>query len=126
MSFRPPQRIDQIAPGYFSTRLVRGGPPVAAEIRVADGIITVLVNGEPTGTLACDQLESTIIDAVSEGEAFRHPVLSVAWFGKPIDEAEYRHLLRDARWASANNPKHPMANPDKRVDMGKLPIADIF
>lgn len=127
MRERPARRIDEVTPGYYRIRLTKGGHPVAAQISIDQGLITVTVNGEPDGTpLPTDQLAETIIEATIEGEAFRHPVLRVAWFGTPIDEAEYRHLLRDARWAKANNPKHPAANPERRVDLNKLPIKDIF
>jgi hypothetical protein len=127
MRRRAPQRIDQITPGFYRTTLVRNGYPVGAEITLTDGIIGISQDGETLAeTFALADLPEIIIEATMEGSAFRHPLLRIIWFGTRIEAAEHAHLLREARWARANNPRHPAANPTKPVDMNDIPIKDIF
>ena len=123
---RQPQRIDEVTPGYYKVRRVRNGPWIAAEIIIQGAMIIVTEDGAPSGEVSASAYADLVIDATIEGEAFRHPVLRCAWFGVPIDATEYRHLLTLAAWARANAPDHPAANPDKRIDMGNVPITDIF
>lgn len=40
----------------------------------------------------------------------------------PIDEAEYQHLIRTAKWAERNAPDGPHANPTKPVDHFTAPL----
>lgn len=127
MSDQTPRRIDQIEPGYFRLRLVRNGPWIAAEISIENGMIVIRQDGEIEGEpLHPDALADLITEATIEGEAFRHPIIRCAWFGQRITEAEFLHLLRTSRWAKANNPDHPAANPTKPIDLNRVPITDIF
>jgi hypothetical protein len=126
MPDRPPQRIDEIRPGFYRVRRVRSGPWVGAEVALEDGVVTVSFDGEPQASVPHDEVEALIIEAVTEGEAFRHPILAVCWFGEPIDEADYRHLLATAAWARQHRPGHPAANPDKPVDINQVAVKDLF
>lgn len=121
------RRIDEIRPGYYRIRIARRGPWIAACIAVEGDTITVMQDGAPHAeTFRADAIADLIIDSVMEGEAFRHPLLRIAWFGEAIDEAEYRHLLALGAWARDNRPSHPAAQPDKPIDLNAVPIADIF
>jgi hypothetical protein len=44
---QPSREIDKPEPGLFSMRLVKGGPPVAAEIAAKLGALTATINGQP-------------------------------------------------------------------------------
>ena len=123
---RQPQRIDQVEPGFYRVRRVRNGPWTAAWIAVAGDTITLTQDDCPEVHVSAAEYADLVIDAVMEGEAFRHPLIACLWFGVPIDRAEYQHLIRLAQWARENQPDHPAANPTKRIDMGKVPITDIF
>lgn len=124
---RPPQRIDEVTPGFYRRRAVRNGPWIAARIEIADGMIRLTQDATPpTAECSAADYADLVIEAVIEGEAFRHPIISCVWFGTPIERAEYDHLLRTAAWARANAPRHPAANPTKPVDINQLPINDLF
>lgn len=123
----PPRRIDDVRPGHYRVRRVRNGPWIAAEIIVDNGMVFVTEDGTPSFEgLRLTELADIIVEATVDGEAFRHPVLRCLWFGVPIDRAEYQHLITLAAWARQNAPSHPAANPDKPIDMGRVPITDIF
>lgn len=127
MPKRPPRPIDQITPGHYRVRLARRGPWVGALIEVTKGTISVVVDGYPHNeTWELADLAEITTAAVIDGEAFRHPLLRVAWFGEEIEEADYRHLLAVSRWAREHRPKHPAANPERPVDLGQIPITDLF
>jgi hypothetical protein len=124
---RPPQRIDQVRPGYYRIRRVKNGPWIAAEIIITNGMVFATEDNVPSFEgLQLTELANMIVEAVMGGDAFRHPVLRTLWFGVPIDAAEYKHLLALAAWARANAPSHPAANPDRPISMHTIPITDIF
>lgn len=126
-SQQPPRRIDQVTPGFYRVRKVKGGPWIGAEIVVQDSMIFVSEDGAPSfDGVSVNALADLIVDCVSDGDAFRHPLLRVAWFGTLITEAEYRHLLAMSNWAQMHAPDHPAANPGKRIDINTLPIKFII
>jgi DNA polymerase-1 len=88
----------QPRPGYYYTRLVRGGPKVPVQI------------WEDGGAILC-RLGDRDADAAKLWPFLR-------W----IEEAEYRHMLDTARWATAHAPNEPEANPDRPVDLNQAPI----
>lgn len=104
-------RVDQPQPGYYKTKLVRGGPWVPARIW-----------WEPP----LDPVTGELLD--------RPPMLLAERAGKPVDpyelwphvagreisEAEYRYLVDDAAWCQEWAPHEPQARPRERVDLNEL------
>lgn len=86
-------------PGYYSTRLVRGGPEVACRIICADGWWLCLVNGLPTSERA-------------EREPFKVPRLEWIATSRPISEVSYDEMLKAA---AAAKPGEPLADPLKPI-----------
>ena len=98
-------RIDRPEPGFFQTRLVKGGPLVPARIWVDDtvpdrpAVLLAEVNGRPS-------------------DAWRiWP--SVA--GNNITEAEFHHLSRVVQWAETSVPHAPEANPREPINLATQP-----
>lgn len=126
-SDRISRRIDEAKPGLYRVRRTRNGPWIAAEITVTAGLIEVIENGVPHAERwPVDNFPTILSDAVMAGEAFGHPLLRILWFGVPIERQEHRALLALSRWAQANDPRHPAANPDRPVNMNDVPIDRLF
>ena len=109
-----------IVPGYFLIKLVRGGPPVPAQI-LFDGLLyRVEVNGKlAPDAWRPDELDPLWGDAAIAGEAFSHPLLRVVLFGKKVTELEYRYRCELRAWAEKNAPDHSAAKPGEPVDLTK-------
>ena len=91
-------------PGFFLVRLVRKGPVVPARIRHADGMWSALINGEAFGAAS---------DPAAAARVF------FIWHsGEEITEAEYQRRLIESRDAP---PDHPLANPDRPIDLTSMP-----
>jgi hypothetical protein len=123
----PTRRIDLIDPGCYRIRRVRRGPWIPVRITVDDGMITVSELGEPpSASLPVADYLDHVVACTSEGEAFRDPIIRVAWFGQPITEEIHAHMLRLYRWACANDPRHHLANPDRPIDMARIRVRDLY
>ena len=119
----PPQE------GYFTTRLVRGGPLVTVRIWHGNAII----DGEEQDRGVDWRVE---IDGKTdrwekdENTGYRCRValpVDRAWpycLGNRIDKATYDYMRAHADWARTNAPNHPNANPRQAVDLSKT--APIF
>ena len=92
-------------PGYYATKLVRGGPEVACRIICADGWWVCFVNGAPTSETA-------------EREPFRVPRMEWIATSRPISEVEYEAILTAA---AAAQPGEPLASPDRPVNWRDAP-----
>jgi hypothetical protein len=89
---------DEPVPGLYAHSLVRGGPLVAVSISIdSDGNFFAIVDGE-RGTYTVEQV---------------WPMCA----RRPISDGEYRFMLRRAEWARTNSPKHPAANPRRKVNL---------
>lgn len=98
--------------GLYRRKLVRGGVWVAARI---------------FKTGARDDLGRLIEDETLRCEVDGKPVDDVAdqwlWLASnPIDEVEYRMLLRLGPWARQHAPDDPNADPTKAIDFMTAPI----
>ena len=98
-------QVDKPQPGFFWTRLVKGGPKVGARIwegRDVFGLPVMLaeVNGKPA-----DAAEVWNYNA-----------------NHRITEAEYRFLVADTAHAVAHRPDDPKATPDLPIDPLRCPI----
>ena len=122
-----PRRIDQIAPGYYRYRLVRGGPLMPAQVTI-EGTMAYVVVGDGSLRASVDtaRYADMVIDAVMNGEAFEEPILRCLWFGEPITQREHAYQLSVLAWARANHPDHPLCHPERPVRMGETPVAAIF
>lgn len=110
---------------YFRVRRIKGGPWVGCEITIADRLVRLSEDGNPaTDAVSLDELDDLLV-AWAMGEQ-QHPLVRTLLFGEAISAAQHRHLLTVAAWARVNAPNHPAANPDRPVDLNKLPIGMIF
>lgn len=102
-------------PGYFSLRLVKGGPMVGAELTYAPP------NDPETGEpLDRSYYWSARIDGEHDPSPEPMPserVMRVWLHGRRIDKAEYDYLTKDAEWARRFAPDDPRANPRQKVDI---------
>jgi hypothetical protein len=111
--------------GFYTTRLVKNGPPVPIEIWFGQPIVDgeeqdrsprwcVAINGET------DRLER------DDGTGYRCRVAldpMQVWphcARDPISADEYRFLLRRRAWALEHAPDHPAARPRQPVDLRSL------
>lgn len=104
-----PRAVDKPEAGYFSMRLVKNGPQVAAEI-LFDPVVgwSAIINGVQCGPPAEDPVHA-------EG-VFR------IWLGATrCSETEHRYLKRVASWANKYSKGDPAANPSKPIDLRNLP-----
>lgn len=113
------RRIDMPRPGFWRTRLVRGGPAVAARIWRPCGC-TVNggdANAEHDWRDTCDRFPP--LQAEIDGRPA--DVLRVWTCRDAIDAAEYAYMRADAEWVRRYAPHEPVAAPESRVDVGALP-----
>lgn len=102
-----PRRTDQPLPGYYTLRLCRGGPPVAAQIvRDDNGQWWAMVDDVWTGPVE-DPFTLEMIDQIHS-------------YGQEASESEVRYRIDLKRWAVAYAPMHPAANPRRPVNSDVL------
>lgn len=115
-------------PGYYATRLVRGGPKVSVRIWYGQAVLEGEVQDrgydwrcEIDGTTDREERDDT-------GYRCRVPLdVTRVWpwcAREPITHAEYLYLKAMAAHAKAHNPMHPAAAPRERIDVGRM--APIF
>jgi len=121
------RRIDEVQPGHYRYRRVKGGPWLPAVVTIENDMIYVVEADEKLKVaIAADTFETMVIDAVMVGEAFNSNLLRVLWFGTPITEAEYRKLMDTIAWAREHQPDHPILHPDQPIRMREISVANIF
>jgi hypothetical protein len=98
-----PRRVDVPEAGFFSMRLVRLGPYVAARI----------VHG-PAGWQAI--IDGQTFDPHPD-PAYAKGVFQIWHGGRRIRESEYRHMLHVREWAKRESPRHPAANPRRAINI---------
>ena len=124
---REPLQLHDLQPGLFKIRRVPKGPWVAAELIIAGGQLATTEDGSPVlAPIWLAELPDLLVEATIEGEAFRHPLFRLLYFGVRITRAEYEHLIETAAWARRHSPRSAAANPDRPVNPGTIPIADLF
>ena len=93
-------------PGWFTLRLVRGGPSVTATIACTDGLWQATVNGKPC---------QAHTDPAQADQVYR------VWHGGVrVPQEEYRYLEAVRAWAMRAMPSHPMLHPFQPVDVNLL------
>ena len=117
-------RIDEPQPGFFRTRIVKGGPLVVAEIRYGPAL------DPDTG----DTLDRPHLwEALIAGRHVRTPspdpieagVFRIWGIADPIDEATARFMMADAAWCAEHAPARPQANPRRPARLRDAP-KDLF
>lgn len=127
MDRREPLRLHDLRPGFYKIRRVPRGPWVAAELIIAAGMISTTEDASPVlAPIPIDTVSDLLVEATMEGEAFRHPLFRLLYFGVRIERPEYEHLIETAAWARLHSRRNPAANPDRPVDPNTIPIADLF
>ena len=122
-----PRRIDQVQPGYYRYRQVKGGPWLPATVTIEDGMIYVVEADERLKLgISADSYEKLLIDAVMIGEAFANPLIRVIWFGTLIEQPEYQQMLDLIAWAREHQPDHPILHPDKPINVREVRVSSIF
>lgn len=102
-----PRRTDQPAPGCYTLRLCRGGPPVAAEIvRDDEGHWWAMVDDVWQGP-ATDPFALEILDQIHA-------------YGQEATREEISYRIELKRWAMQYKPDHPAANPRRPVNVDSL------
>lgn len=101
-------------PGFYRTRLVRGGPwvPVAIDHGPSCDPVTGEILDRPwlwRMRVGADELPA-FPDPGAAGILDRWPYL------EPITEAEYRYLAACIDWAARHAPSAPEASPRQRID----------
>lgn len=113
-----PRRIDRPEPCFLETRLVKGGPAVAARIFLPCPWVQPHPDIDPhEWCRAYDR--SRRLQAEVAGKAAD---LDRIWAtGKFVDEARYAYLAATMEWAAQHAPAAPEASPRQRVDVAALP-----
>lgn len=110
----PARRLDRPEVGFWTVRLVSGGPAVPARIFWAQ---TTHEPGNPENRME----RSRFLAAEIGGEVAE---VDDVWLrrGTPITEAEYCFRVAEMQWAKAHAPIEPIANPRRRVDLSAMPL----
>lgn len=115
----PRQPINPNLPvaGFYKRRLVKGGPWTGVKIwfgQPADPWTGELLDRSP-------RWQSQVGTDDVKGEA--ETIDLWTWVaGHPIDEKEYRYLLRLTDWAVKNAPEAPEANPRQPINLLTAPL----
>lgn len=112
---------DDPVPGYYMTRLTKGGPHVPLRIHFGPPVI----DGEeqdraPIWVVTVDGA-TDFVETGDDGYRCRvaHDVYRY-WphCGRfPISEGDYRFMMARKQWAEKHDPTDPIANPRKKIDV---------
>lgn len=129
MTDRQPVRPWPPEPGYYATRLVKGGPRVAVRIWFGSAIIDGEEQDRAPGWY-CEIDGATTWSERDKDTGYECSVPFDAGRVWPfcakdrIDEGEYRYLLAMATHAKEHETDHPAATPRERIDVRQM--APIF
>lgn len=103
------RRSDEPEPGLYKSRLVRGGPWVAAQVwhDPSTALWHVKINGQHAG----ESPDPWEIDWLRN----RY------FYALRIDQIEHDYLVSLSVWAVENDPNHPAAQPSQPIRLGSLP-----
>lgn len=111
-----------VIPGFYSVRLVKGGPRVPA--RVLIGCHCTILGGDDNAlhewTMQCDRGPVTV--GILSGVEVEPEKVWRAGALQEISQADYELLLAQARWDAAHDPDAPLANPRQPVDFSKVRV----
>ena len=111
--------------GLYRMRLAKGA--LAVPVRIWFGQPVIAGEVQDRTLRWCAEVDGECDKAVVDDNATvigREPIDAFdVWplcCGSPIDDAEYRFLLKRKAWAVVHKPDHPAATPRKRIDIRKL------
>ncbi len=107
---RPPITEDP-EEGFYKRRLVKGGPWVPVQIWIE-------AERDESGDLLSDEVVRCTVDGQLV-DVHSHWTYCA---GSPISESEFDYLARVSAHAKARNPREPLANPRRRIDLLKFPL----
>ena len=110
---------DTPRPGFFTTRLIRGGPRVPARMYLG----CPMVPSDDTDAGPIDWCHATDRCRHLQAEVDGKPAsIYRVWPGAgPITAADFAFLSADAAWERENQPSGPKANPHDPVDWLTMP-----
>ena len=115
-----PRALAKPEPGFYRVRLIRGGPWVAA--RISYGPPPDPETGEPLDRSWFWTVEIDGQLYADPSPSWRRAGVDRVWlFGEKITEAEYDYLLAMRHHAVTHEPALPAAQPDKPVDLLRVP-----
>jgi hypothetical protein len=124
---KQPRRIDEIRPGCYRYRVVRGGPWLPARVTIENGMVFIVEADRSLKVgISAETYADLVVDMVMNGKAFDSALLRVLWFGELISESEYDYMLRLIHWAKENHPDHPINHPDRPVKLSAVPVKSVF
>ena len=109
---------------YFRFRLVRKGPWVGVAIvpDPAAGLYWLDVDGvrntQPVRIVDVDSLDPA---GAMGARVFHDTLHRVLMWGEKIDQAEHDYLVANAKWARANRPDDPAAQPGRPISLRAAP-----
>jgi len=122
-----PRRIDEVTPGHYRYRRVKGGPWMPAVVSVDAGMIYIVEADERLQVcIEATAFADLVVSLTIEGAAFDSPLLRVLWFGERISAEEYAHMLQMLAWAREHHPDHPLNHPDRPIRLSAVPVTAIF
>ena len=98
--------IGRPQPGFYRTRLVKGGPWVPV-------LLVVVRRGRP-------DRPARLAAIVGDDDWSRDPLQLWTWL-HPIPEREYRYLLSISAHCREHEPWAPEANPREPIDLNRQP-----
>lgn len=124
---RAPRRIDRIVTGCYRYRRVKGGPWMPALVSVEEDMIYIVEAGDKLRVgIPVASYEDAIVNNVVEGTAFDSDLWRVLFFGEPISDREYDHLLGLIAWAKEHQPDHPLNHPERPIKLSAIPVTAVF
>lgn len=116
------RQINEISPGCYQMRLVRGGPfvPVLLE-RIGDQLVITLNGVRQSETFSAhpDDVADRIGANLAMGTANRDPLVRFHWAEK-ITKEHYDRLIMVLGLLRKHQPDHPMMTPTKPVNLSKV------
>jgi hypothetical protein len=110
---RPPIHENEVHAGFFKMKRVKGGPWIAVKIELIRPV------DPETGELIADEY----LRAEVGGTEVTPESIWVSCCARPITKEDFDYLTGVTRWDMAYAPGNPYANPTRKVDHLKTPLA---
>lgn len=105
----PPIHENDPQPGFYETKLVKGGPDIP---------VRIYLHGETDE--AGELVEPEELRAEQNGHEIEPAAVWLHCSTRPISQGRYEYLMDLGRWAAAHEPDHPQANPKRKIDISRL------
>lgn len=104
--------VDDPQPGYYRRKLVKGGPWVPVRIWLVECI------DETTGELMAPSYLCCDVDGKPASPDDQWPYCC----DQAISVADFEHMTKLSKYAKARDPREPLADPRKRIDLMNVPF----